>query len=315
MTTAAAGGPAPGVVLCVGEPLIALTPAAATGLQHTDTLSVAVGGAEVNVAVGLAQLGVPSRFAGRVGDDPFGRKVSAVLTAAGVDARFLEVDPGRPTGLYLKDPAGPVRYYRKDSAASVLAHLPEPARDGVGHVHLTGITAALSPQCRDLVARLLSAPGATASFDVNYRPALWHPAVAGPVLLALAARADIVLAGLDEAALLWDVHEPEDIRALLPDVGELIVKDGPRRASAFRGADRVDVPPLPAPVVEPIGAGDAFAAGYLAARRGGATLAAALRTGHLLAAIVIGGHTDHGRAPTARELDLARTGTGWPAAD
>lgn len=282
-----------GVVLAVGEPLIALTPTGGAGLQDADQLIVSVGGAEVNVAVTLARLGVPSRFAGRVGDDPFGRRTLAALNAAGVDTRYVETDMSRPTGLYLKDPVGPVRYYRKGSAAATYSSVPTTALSDVDHVHLTGITVALSEDCRRLVESLLSLDGITVSFDINFRPALWESTAAASVLLEFARRADLVFTGLDEAATLWKVRAPEEIRALLPTVAELVVKDGPRQATAFHGDHRIDVAPTAITVVEPIGAGDAFAAGYLAARRHGEDLGAALRAGHLLAATALTAYGDH----------------------
>lgn len=303
-----------GVVLCVGEPLIALSPTAGPNLEEAAELFVAVGGAEVNVAVALAQLGLPSRFAGRIGDDPFGRRTLAALHAAGVDTRCVETDPERATGLYFKDPAGPVRYYRRGSAGAAFGSLPADAFADVDHLHLTGITPALSQECRTLIESLFALDGFTISFDINFRPALWDATTAAPALLEFAAKSDIVFTGLDEAAALWEVADPNEIRALLPDVAELVVKDGSGHATVFHNDTRADVLAPTVAVVEPTGAGDAFAAGYLAARRHGDDLPAALRSGHLLAGIVLGRHGDHAHPPTARALDIARTGRGWPDA-
>ena len=105
-------------ILCVGEALISLTPPVGVPLQEASDLLISTGGAEVNVAAHLARLGVPTRFAGRVGDDPFGARLRQTLAALGVDTRYIEVDPDRPTGLYLKDTDGPgttMRYYRTTS--------------------------------------------------------------------------------------------------------------------------------------------------------------------------------------------------------
>lgn len=303
------------VVLCVGEPIVALTPPRGTLLETAPDLLVSVGGAEVNVAIALARLGTASRFVGRVGDDPFGRRVCAVLVAAGVDTGHVEVDPEAPTGLYLKDPHHPaakVHYYRRGSAATGLRRVPPAALVGVDHVHLTGITPALSAHCAALVESLFSRGQGTVSFDVNFRPALWSAAVAGPALLRLAARAHTLFVGLDEAATLWGARTPEDVRVLLPGVPELVVKDGGAPAAAFTTHGRVDVPAPVVDVVEPIGAGDAFAAGYLAARRAAATPAAALRSGHLLAAAVLGVRGDHGSAPGPALRAMALSGEGWP---
>jgi 2-dehydro-3-deoxygluconokinase len=299
-----------GVVLCVGEPLIALGPEPGDLLTDTDRVLVSEGGAELNVAVHLARLGLPVRFAGRVGDDPLGHRLFEVLRREGIDASGLIFDPTRPTGVYFKQYASAgtsFHYYRDGSAASALGELPETACAGVSHVHLTGILPALSESCRRLTERLMTERReATRSFDVNYRAPLWKPEAAAPVLRDLADRADIAFVGLDEANALWGTETPEDVRRLLPNVGELIVKDSDRPALTFvNGGGRVSEPPVAREVVDPVGAGDGFAAGYLAARLTGNDVRSALRLGHTIAAGVLGAHGDHGDPRTERQIAAA----------
>ncbi len=301
-------------ILCVGEALVALTPVEGT-LRTAHEVSVTTAGAELNVAVHLARLGVRARFAGRVGDDPFGQRVRDVLVAEGVDVRHLVIDPHRPTGLYAKDPGATrtaVHYYRSGSAAAHMEDVPAEAFEEVAMLHLTGITPALSPACASLVQRLVDGRACPVAFDVNHRPALWTAAEAAGPLLDLARRADIVFVGLDEAQTLWGVHSPDDVRELLPGVPEVVVKDSGRQASTWTAEGRADVPALPVEVVEPVGAGDAFAAGYLAARVVGRDVQAALRQGHVVAAAVLGALSDHGAGVDDEALEAAATGTGWP---
>jgi len=296
-----------GHVLCVGEPIVALTPTAGGTLRDADDLVISVGGAEVNVAVQLARLGIPTRFAGRVGDDAFGHRIVDALAVAGVDTEFLEVDPERPTGLYLKDRAGPVRCYRRGSAAAAHRSIPAAALIGVGHIHLSGITPALSADCAHLVQTLLAPDRhVTVSFDVNFRPGLWDAAMAGPVLARLASLADLVFVGLDEAAPLWGVATPDELRELLAEATELVVKNGPETATAFRHDQRIEIAPPPVTVVDPVGAGDAFAAGYLAERRRGGGLAEALRRAHLLAGAALTTLHDHHPAQSPRPSTISR---------
>lgn len=303
----------PGVVLCVGEPLIALTPEDGASLESAAALTVSAGGAELNVAIHLARLGVPVRYAGRVGDDPFGRRLRATLEREGVDVSALDFDASLPTGLYLKEPgdAGTaVHYYRHGSAAASLGRLADAALDGVAHVHVTGILPAISIAGRELAHRLLVDRGSrTVSFDVNYRSGLWSRATAGPLLLEMAQLADVAFVGLDEAAALWDAREAGAVRALLSRPAELVVKDGRRPVAAFVAGE----PPVvesapPVDVVEPTGAGDAFAAGYLATRRDGGDVRAALRVGHALASGVLRARSDHGTPPDPRLVAAARVG-------
>lgn len=293
-------------ILCVGEALISLTPPVGTPLQEATDLLISTGGAEVNVAAHLARLGVPTRFAGRVGDDPFGARLRQTLAELGVDTRYLEVDPVRPTGLYVKDAnesATTMRYYRSTSAATSYRHVPQEALDDVEHVHITGITPALSDDCRELVEDLLALPHLRTSFDVNYRSALWGVAEAAGTLLALAEQADTVFVGLDEAGDVWGCRTVDDVRRLLPQPSELVVKDGPREAVAFVGSQMVRVPAPVIEVVEPVGAGDAFAAAYLAARHYGHDPKDALHWGHTLAGAVLQVLGDHGVAMDRTSLE------------
>jgi 2-dehydro-3-deoxygluconokinase len=307
------GGPPTGTVLCVGEALVALTPPHGQSLITATELHVSAAGAEANVAVHLARLGVPARFAGIVGRDPFGRRLSASLRRAGVDVSALEVDPELPTGLYFKDPdtvGTHVYYYRSGSAITRLDRIPPDAMVGVDHVHLSGITPALSAACLALTRSLLAGPHTT-SFDVNYRPAIWPVEEAAPLLLDLARQADLVFVGQDEAHRLWDTETAEEVRGLLPEV-ELVVKDGPNAAYAFMDAAEAVVPALQVTVVEPVGAGDAFAAGYLSARRSGDSLEGALRVGHAVAANVLTSVHDQGGDLDPKLVSRARSGERWP---
>jgi 2-dehydro-3-deoxygluconokinase len=250
------------------------------------------GGAESNVACHLAGLGLRAAWVSAVGDDPFGRAVVDFVAGHGVDVSRVVVDPERPTGVYFKTPGG-VRYYRRGSAASalgpaLLADLP-PA----GVVHTSGITPALSASCRALMDGLLRAPRShLLSFDVNWRPALGQD----PELLReLASLADIVLVGADEAAALWGAGEPAAIRRLLPQPCEVVVKQAEHGATLVEpDGTEVFEPALRVDVVEPVGAGDAFAAGYLAALLAGEAPRRRLRAGHLRAASALRTHGDVG---------------------
>ncbi|MEU1967424.1 sugar kinase [Micromonospora sediminicola] len=305
-------------VVCAGETMAVLAPADGGPLEHAALLAVGVGGAESNVATGLARLGHRVAWVSRVGDDPFGRRVVAEVAAAGVDVSLVAVDRDAPTGVYLKDP-GPsgtrVHYHRAGSAASRLhaRDLAHPRLAGARLLHLSGITAALSDSCRDLLVQALTGralPGARVSFDVNHRPALWPADRAAPVLRDLADQADVVLVGLDEAVTLWGVTGPAAVRDLLPGPDLVVVKDGPVGATALpRIGAAVFVPAVSVDVVEPVGAGDAFAAGFLSGSLRGLDLGSCLRTGHLTAARVLAVPGDTAPPPdpmwTARALALS----------
>ncbi|MCQ6273348.1 sugar kinase [Pseudarthrobacter sp. R1] len=293
-------------VVCVGETMAVVAPASTESLTVAEQCLLGIGGAESNVAAQLAELGIAAAWAGRVGNDPFGERILRVLAGRGVDVSRAEVDANAPTGVYFKEPdtgAGArTLYYRQGSAASLM----EPdavSRWGlatVPWVHVSGINAALSPGCRSFLEGLFdvrSALGAPTSFDVNYRSALWPAGDAAPVLLELARRADVVLVGLDEANVLWGCATVEDVAGLLSEPAHLVVKDGGTEAVEFvrnpAGVEEVHRTPARAvEVIEPVGAGDAFAAGYLAGLLRGATPTDRLSLGHSVAAWTLGTRGD-----------------------
>ncbi|GGW48752.1 carbohydrate kinase [Streptomyces griseoloalbus] len=315
-------------LVCVGETMVVLSPPDARPLAEQPVLTMAIGGAESNVACALAGLGHRAAWLSRLGDDPFARRILAELTARGVDVSAVETDPDRPTGVYFKDP-GPdhtrTHYYRAGSAATRMG--PElarrPALREARIVHVSGVAAAISDSCARLLETLLLGRGDSAgrgpvvSFDVNHRPALWRggKADAARSLLALARAADIVFVGRDEAEELWGTARPADIAALLGPAPVVIVKDAEHGATSFADGVRTFVPSLPTKVVEPVGAGDAFAAGYLAGVLENRNERSRLRLGHLAAAAALRTRDDVPVMPPRTETDryLALDNDAWAA--
>jgi 2-dehydro-3-deoxygluconokinase len=306
-------------VCCVGETMVLLTPDPPGPLAGAGLLRRAIGGAESNVASHLAKLGLRAGWVSRLGTDPFGRYVLADLIAAGVDCSLVEVDPDAPTGVCFTDPGAGVHYYRRGSAASRMDRSMWAAVAAVGarYVHVSGMTAALSHSCAGLLEDLLAehpVPGALVSFDVNYRPALWSPGRAGPILADLANCADLAFVGLDEAGTLWGCGTAAEVRAVLHTTPVVVVKDAGVGAPAFGPAGSVFVPAPPVTVVEPAGAGDAFAAGYLFGAVHEVDQAARLAIGHQLAAVTMGTAGGMGTPPGPGTL-LGAYGDGRDRAD
>ncbi|MBV2155937.1 sugar kinase [Kitasatospora sp. SUK 42] len=310
-------GPPPTAV-CVGESMAVLLPDRPGPLEAVESFRLSVGGAESNVAGALAALGVPTAWISRVGDDGFGRRLLAEVAARGVDVSAVAVDPHRPTGLYLKEVGGAsghrydlgpgrsrLHYHRRGSAAAALspALLTDPAAArllaGARLLHLSGITAALSDDCLALLRALLAdrRPGRQVSFDLNWRPALWRdrdPAVLPPLLDA----ADVLLLGSDEAQDAFGTGEPAALRRRFPGPATVVVKDAARVVTALeRDGTEVAEPALAVEVVEATGAGDAFAAGYLAGTLHGLDQRRRLRLGHLSAACALTAHGDQAELP------------------
>lgn len=294
-------------LLCVGETMALVVPARAEPAAIARDFRVQAGGAESNVAVHAAVRGVAAAWWSRVGDDAWGSRITARIGAYGVDVSRVEVDGEAPTGMYVKDPGAGVRYYRTGSAASRMGPaLVEPIRrSGARIVHLTGITPALSASCAALIDGLL-APGRPSgqliSFDVNLRPALWRGRDAASELRRLADAADIVHVGLDEAQSLWGCDDAASVRRLISRPRLLVVRDGGRAAVEFDGALTTAVAPSPVEVVEAVGAGDAFTAGYLGALLAGRSPSRRLSEGHEQATVAMMSTDDLPAVPVGRSI-------------
>ncbi|PZG21965.1 sugar kinase [Nonomuraea aridisoli] len=289
------------VVVC-GEAMLLMLAEPGVPLERATAFRRSIAGAESNVAAGLARLGHDVRWIGRLGADPAGRSVLAMLRADGIDTRHAIVDPGAPTGLLVRDShpsrAIDVQYYRAGSAASRLApeELTPEMVSGARIVHVTGITPMLSASAHQATLRLFDLAreaGALVSFDPNIRlklgsPELWRERVA-PLL----GRADIVLAGEDELELLG-----VDAARL---GGLVVVKH--RDKSATLGEARQEA--FPVTLVDPVGAGDAFAAGFLSGVLRKEPYERCLREAAAVAALVVQCVSDTDGLPDRAGLDRA----------
>lgn len=307
-------------VITVGEPLIALLAVGSAPLADVESFSRHVAGAEANVAVGLARLGHEALFAGRVGNDGFGRTILRRLRGEDVDVSGVVVDPDRRTGLLVRErrALGPseVLYHRSGSAGSALAPSDIDAVGGTfagaRWLHLSGITPALSESANGAVLRaieLARANGVRISFDVNLRRRLWSDAEAGERLRPIAIGADLVFGDVEELAVVaggdWSQDGIGPARALrAAGSGSVVVKRGAAGATLVRDGEALDVAAVSVSrVVDPVGAGDAFCAGYLAAILEGRDAPTALRWANACAAAVLSVEGDQAGLPTRDELD------------
>lgn len=307
-------------VLCIGETMAAIAPVDPGGLEAATRFVIHPAGAESNVAQALAGLGHHVAWASRLGSDALGNRLLASVRDSGVDVS--QVSRGQqPTGVMVKDatPTGSaITYYRRGSAATAMG--PEVvdslAALAPRWVHVTGITPALSASCAELVRRIVldrALARAVVSFDVNFRPGLWPADEAAEPLRALADAADVAFVGRDEGERLWGASTPDKLRELLPRVATLVVKDAAAGVTVFAGTRRLTVPALLVDVVEPVGAGDSFAAGWLSGALRGLDHERSARLAHLVAAQALVSVADQGRVPGPDEVAaaLAVDADGW----
>ncbi len=278
-----------------------------------------VAGAESNFGVALARLGVEVTWVSRLGTDAFGDLVVETLAGEGLDLRYAARDDA-PTGVFFKWHSGGasrVLYRRAGSAASRLRpeDVPDEAFDGVGLVHLTGITMALSDSARETVlsvARRARERGVTVTFDPNYRPALWQgPHDAETRQREILRWVDWYLCGEGEGGLLFGTGTPEELREAVraAGAGDLAVRLGARGALVWEDGRPVEVPPVRLEeVVDEIGAGDGFAAGFAFGLLQGWGPARCARAGNAIAAHALRGTGDWETFPRLGEVqaDLLR---------
>jgi 2-dehydro-3-deoxygluconokinase len=279
-------------------------------LRDADRFIRSVAGSESNVAIGLARLGHSVAFAGRIGADAAGEWVRHALRADGVDTGWLRDDPGHPTGLILRDyPAGrpvSVSYYRTNSAPSALT--PGDADPeliaGCRVLFVTGITAMLSSSAAGFVDRavdLAREAGAHVVFDLNVRLRLGGGPGWRKVLHRYAGRVDTLLIGQDELDAIGERAGPHDFRT--GRTRTVLLKRGAAGAAVFTDDLTLESAARTVPVVDPVGAGDAFAAGWISALLRALSPADALREAILVASLAVAAATDTGGLPTAAERD------------
>lgn len=314
------GASGPGGLVTLGETLARLDSPVAGPLRHARSLDLGIAGAESNVAIGLRRLGGTAAWVGRVGEDEFGRLVLMTLAGQGVDVSQAVVDPAGPTALLVKERRTSrltrVYYYRAGSAGSRLgpADVPESLIRSAGVLHVTGITAALSDSAREAVRAAVEVARAAAvpvSLDLNYRRALWSTSEAAGVLRSLAGQADILFATELEAGLVASGQGAAALAAGLAALGprEVLVKRGSLGVTACCDDQLIEVPAHPVALVDPVGAGDAFAAAYLAERLRGRPLAERLDAATSAGAYAVTVAGDWEGLPSREELALIR-GTG-----
>ncbi|UDQ80311.1 sugar kinase [Erwinia rhapontici] len=306
-------------VVTLGEAMAMFVADECGDLASASHFSKRIAGAELNVAIGLARLGLNVGWVSRIGDDAFGRFTCQQLDHEGVDRRLVTTDARYPTGFQLKskvdDGSDPlVEYFRKGSAASHLSVADFTLNPGyftsARHLHLSGVAAALSDSSLALlqqVAREMKASDKTISFDPNLRPVLWSSEQEMVKQLnGLAQFADWVLPGIKEGQILTGYTQPEAIADfyLAMGVKAVVIKTGSDGAwyktadgeSGQIAAIRTDN------VVDTVGAGDGFAVGVISALLEGKSLPAAIRRGNKIGSLAIQAIGDSEGLPTRAAL-------------
>ncbi len=300
-------------VVTFGETMGLLTAEDSRGLEYAAQLRKSFGGAESNLAIGIARLGHSVGWCGRLGNDSLGHMIQKAIRGEGVDVSRSILSDSEPTGLMLRENVSgkaSVHYYRKFSAASRMQpeDLDADYIAGARILHVTGITAAISPSGLSTVKRAMQIAreaGVKVSFDPNLRLKLWSIEEARPVLLDLAEHCDYFLPGLDELALLYETSDDAQIFERLRKLQAIsIVKGGPDLTYVVEQDQLLEVPYFKAEqVLDTVGAGDGFCAGFLTGLLRGYSNEEAVRLGNLNGSLVIQAVGDWEALPTHAQVE------------
>lgn len=306
-------------VITFGEAMMMLVADRPGPLELAQAFHKRTAGAETNVAIGLARLGLRVGWASRLGADSMGRYLLAEMQREGIDCSHVVSDPSQRTAMQFKgqvtdgsDP--PIEYHRKGSAASQMqvADIDEAWLLGARHLHSTGVFPAISDNCYEVARKtmaLMRAAGKTVSFDPNLRPTLWASTAhmrAG--INALAFGADWVFPGIEEGRLLTGAQTPEAIADFYraQGAGLVVVKLGADGAYFDNGNEQAYVPGCPVDtVLDTVGAGDGFAVGVISGLLEGLPLRKAVERGTWIGARAVQVLGDTEGLPTRHELNLA----------
>jgi 2-dehydro-3-deoxygluconokinase len=267
-------------LVTLGEVLLRLSVPSPDRFETTGQLDVQFGGAEANVAAACARLGLRTAWISALPDNVWGERAIGELRSHGVDCAFVASLPGARLGLYFLEYGVPPRpihvlYDRRESAFARLTPdmVDWSAVRQAKLVHVSGVTAALGENSRALVRRAVH-EAAEVSFDLNYRAALWSPADARTFALSILPHVRYFFVGEREAATVFEESGPPEatlrkLSAAAPKATIALLRGADGSTVLHRGEIRQPKVHYQVKVIDPIGAGDAYVAGYLwAALRG-----------------------------------------------
>lgn len=299
--------------LSFGEPLVGFYPSEGSSIVDSPLVAKTWGGDTSNFALGVARLGRSVSYLTRVGDDPFGGGFIKLWESNGVDVSLVEVDRSRKTGLYFVSFDGTrhsLAYYRKDSAASAVEISALDSLDLGAYriVHLSGISLGMSQDALgfglELIRRAKKA-GATVSLDVNYRAAQWESREAAASCLGEALRqgVDILEITDDEMAALGWGADMAGLEKRFPGLGAMVLKKGKEGAEILAQGQHIIQESFDVAVVDTVGAGDSFDAGFLVGILEGMTASDAARFAAATAALTCTGRGPLEKMPHRKDVE------------
>ncbi|MBM7556865.1 PfkB family carbohydrate kinase [Halanaerobacter jeridensis] len=303
-------------VVTFGETMVMMNPVESGNLKYIYDYKKQLGGAESNFAISLSRLGHQVGWFSKLGKDPHGEYIKSFIQGEGVDTSQVKFTSQAPTGLFFKERKelgeSNVYYYRHNSAASKMKpeDLSEEYISQAKYLHLTGITPALSDSCYKTILEAINIAkenNVNISFDPNLRLKLWSKEKMNEVMLDLFEKVDIVLPGIEEGEILLGTDNPTEIADEILDLGAeiVVVKLGAEGALVANKNNKEKVAGYNVEkVVDPIGAGDGFAAGFISAQLRGKDLVESTKLANAVGAFATTVIGDVEGLPTREEVEI-----------
>lgn len=303
-------------IITIGDGLVSFNPGAKGPLRFINTYERKAGGAELNVAIGCARLGLRTGWMSRLGKDEFGRYIYNFVRGEGVDVSEVKLVEGYPTSIYFKELLNGEdinSYYYRQPSPTLSYRNEEINEDYLRQakvLHVSGVFPAITKSNRDIMLHLLKLAkknNVTVSLDPNIRLKLWSAEEAGETLRSYLPYIDLLITGEEEAEILFGTCEPDQVWKAAQNFGvdHVILKQGERGAVGFKNGESVYSPVLnQVKVVDVIGAGDGFAAGYLYSLINEMPLEKSLRFANAVAAHSIGVQGDNEGLPYIEEIEF-----------
>lgn len=297
-------------VITIGDAMIAMCPEKKGPILFSNTFERKVGGAELNVAIGCARLGLKVGWISRLGNDDFGKYILKTARGEGIDVSEVKQVDGYNTSVYfrevLSDGASRSFYYRSNSPTETL-NMNDVNEDYFKNskvLHITGVLPSINEHNRAIILdaiEIAKRNNMIVSFDPNIRLKMWTKEEARNFINKILPNVDILLVGDEEIEVLLG-HS--DIKIAIEEfhdnygIETVVVKRGAKGAIGSDGKNSYDVPGIkPRALIDTVGAGDGFAAGFLTATLNGKELKESIEFANAVGSIVVGVEGDNEGLP------------------
>lgn len=306
-------------IITIGEAMITFNPASTGPMKFVNAFHKKIGGAELNVAIGCARLGLKAGWISRLGNDEFGKYIQTFARGEGIDISQVRLVEGHPTSLNFKEimENGNVRtfYYRDQSPTLTMTpdDLKEEYFQQAKILHLTGIYPAIHPKNIHIIERSITLAkkyGLKISFDPNIRLRMWNKVEAKETLSRILPHIDILLAGDEEMDIIIGESQPKKIIKKVKELGisYIFIKQGEKGSVGYHNGRYCEAPSVKvSKVADTVGAGDGFNAGVIYGILHDWTLQKTLEFSNTIGAMVVGVLGDNEGLPYYEDVE-ARLG-------